>query len=88
MVSEGEIARLLRLPRILLVSGTLGSDKSVPLVNIVGDLHSDSVLQLFSQAVCHPAIAYFFCQYSNQDTRSFKNIIGSLAHQMLKGWDR
>jgi len=64
------------VPYTCLLTGKLGSGKSVLLANIVDDLNT-------SQIDKKTAVAYFFCRYNDIDSLKTRTIIGSLARQLL-----
>ncbi|KAK3328063.1 hypothetical protein B0T19DRAFT_182155 [Cercophora scortea] len=77
----------------LLISGILGSGKTVLLANIVSDLFAISPttnlnLQCRTDIRAPPIIvASIFCQYNNKSTLEPQNIFGSIAHQFIKALD-
>ncbi|KAJ5274885.1 hypothetical protein N7497_005493 [Penicillium chrysogenum] len=62
------------LSSTLVYTGKLGSGKSVLLANIVDDLHIQNET---------PHVAYFFCRHDVSESLKAREIIGSLARQLL-----
>lgn len=60
----------------IIVTGDIGSGKSVLLANIVDDIH------LLGQST-DTSVAYFFCQADVPESLRARTIIGSLVHQLL-----
>lgn len=58
----------------LLLSGKLGSGKSVTMANIVDDLY-------LSQPSC--GVAYVFCRHDNADSLTARAVMGSLGRQLV-----
>lgn len=58
----------------LLLSGKLGSGKSVTMANIVDDLY-------LSQSSC--GVAYVFCRHDNADSLTARAVMGSLSRQLV-----
>jgi hypothetical protein len=58
----------------LVYTGKLGSGKSVLLANIVDDLHIQNGT---------PHVAYFFCRHDVSESLKAREVIGSLARQLL-----
>lgn len=60
---------------ILWCSGTMGTGKTILTSNVVAQLHAS--------CKSNDVIAYYFCQAENEPSLLAKNILGSLALQML-----
>lgn len=63
----------------LVITGSLGSGKTVLMANLVRDLYNYS-----KSASSSPVVASFFCQYRNKKTLVAEVIIGSLMHQIVR----
>ncbi|KAH6899018.1 hypothetical protein B0T10DRAFT_127038 [Thelonectria olida] len=63
----------------ILITGTLGSGKTVLMANLVKDLYST-----LDSTAGHPVIASFFCQHQIQKTLLAETILGSLVHQIVR----
>jgi ankyrin repeat protein len=64
----------------LIISGVLGSGKTVLMANLVRDLH------LEKPSTC-TIVASFFCQHQNGKTLDADVVLRSIAHQILRGLD-
>ncbi|KXG53472.1 uncharacterized protein PGRI_005220 [Penicillium griseofulvum] len=62
------------LSSTLIYTGKLGSGKSVLLANIVDDLHIENE---------NTHVAYFFCRHDVSESLKAREVIGSLARQLL-----
>lgn len=69
-----------RPPASLILTGGLGSGKSVLAANLIEDL--GTVAQL-SQSL----VVYFFCEYETVQSTTARVVIGSIARQMLQSVD-
>ncbi|KAH8883052.1 hypothetical protein GQ53DRAFT_883522, partial [Thozetella sp. PMI_491] len=60
------------------ITGSIGSGKTVLMANIVGDLHATD------SSENTPLVASFFCHHSNQHSLKARNIVGSIAYQLIQ----
>jgi len=71
--------------KIYWVKGNLGSGKTVCLATIAADL-SSSVTPGTASPEAH-VVASFFCQDDKPETQTASCVMGSIAHQLIKGLD-